>query len=167
MQAGFAQVDAGASREKATESRWTGMDERGTDRELVAAFDELIEAAHEARQAAWIAPRGPRRDALDALFEFLRVEAATLADAEAAIFGRSPDMVSPSEQTSRNLIADAHDIPDAVVPLLIERVEGVAGQLRTRAERIEDSSLAKVLRDIADGLQTHTELLASADRAGG
>ena len=141
------------------------MDERGTDRELVAAFDELIEAAHEASQAAWISPRGPRRDALDALFAFLRVEVATLADAEAAIFGRSPDMVSPSEQTSRNLVADAHDIPDAVIPLLIERIEVVVGHLRTRATRIEDSSIAKMLRDIADGLEMHVELLASADES--
>jgi hypothetical protein len=139
------------------------MDELSTDRELVAAFDELIEAAHEARQAAWIAPRGPRRDALDALFAFLRVEVAKLADAEAASFGRSPDMVSPSEQTSRNLVADAHDIPDAVIPLLIERVEAVIGHLRTRATRIEDPSIATLLRDIADGLQTHVEQLASAD----
>jgi hypothetical protein len=147
----------------ATEGEESRMDERGTDRELVAAFDELIEAAHEARQAAWIAPRGPRRDALDALFAFLREKAATLADAEAAIFGRSPDMVSPSEQASRNLIADAHDTPDAVIPLLIERVEGVAGGLRTRAARVGDSSIAKVLHEVADGLQTHVELLASAN----
>jgi hypothetical protein len=137
------------------------MDERGTDRELVAAFDELIEAAHEARQAEWIEPRGPRRDALDALFAFVRVSAANLADAEAAMFGRSPDMVSPSEQTKRNLIADAHDDPDAVIPLLIERVEGVAAALRTRAARIEDSAMAEELREIADGLDTHTEQLAS------
>jgi hypothetical protein len=139
------------------------MDELSTDRELVAAFDELIEGAHEARQAAWIAPRGPRREALDALFAFLRVEVANLADAEAALFGRSPDMVSPSEQTSRNLVADAHDVPDAVIPLLMERVEGVVGHLRTRAVHIEDSSVAKLLGDIADGLQTHVEQLASAD----
>jgi hypothetical protein len=139
------------------------MDERGTDRELVAAFDELIEAAHEASQAAWIAPRGPSRDALDALFAYLRTEVATLADAEAAMFGRSPDMVSPSEQTSRNLIADAHDIPDAVIPLLIERVETVVGHLRTRVARIDDVSVANILGDIADGLQTHIDLLASAD----
>jgi hypothetical protein len=139
------------------------MEERGTDRELVAAFDELIEAAHEASQAAWISPRGPRRNALEALFAFLRVAVATLADAEAAIFGRSPDMVSPSEQTSRNLVADAHDIPDAVIPLLIERVEAVVGHLRTRSTRIEDSSIAKILRDIADGLETHIAPLASAD----
>jgi hypothetical protein len=142
------------------------MDESGTDRELVGAFDELIEVAHEARQAAWIAARGPRRDALDALFAFLRVEAATLADVEAATFGRSPDMVSPSEQPSRNLIADAHDIPDAIIPLLIERVEVAARELRTRAARIEDSSIAKTIREIADGLQTHIERLASADRLG-
>ena len=139
------------------------MDERGTDQELVAAFDELIEAAHEASQAAWISPRGPSRDALDALFAFLRAEVVTLADAEAAIFGRSPDMVSPSEQTSRNLVADAHDIPDAVIPLLIERVEAVVEHLRTRATGIEDSSIAKILRDIADGLETHIERLAAAD----
>ena len=143
------------------------MDERATDRELVAAFDELVEAAHEARQAAWIAPRGPRREALDALFQFLREEAATLADTEAAMFGRSPDMVSPSEQTSRNLIADAHDVPDEVIPLLIERVQALAGRLRARATRVEDSSVASVLREIADGLQTHVEHLTAADRLSG
>jgi hypothetical protein len=137
------------------------MDERGTDRELVAAFDELIEAAHEVRQAEWIEPRGPRRDALDALFHFLREEAVTLADAEAAMFGRSPDMVSPSEHTKRNLIADAHDIPDAVIPLLIERVEDVAEELRTHAAHIDDSSIANTFREIADGLHTHAAQLAS------
>jgi hypothetical protein len=139
------------------------MDECSTDGKLVAAFDDLIEVAHEARQAAWITLRGPSRDALDALFAFLRVEAATLADTEEATFGRSPDMVSPSEQTSRNLVADAHDIPDAVIPLLIERVMGVVGQLRTRAASVEDSSIARTFRQTADGLQTHIELVASAE----
>ncbi len=137
------------------------MAEQSADRELVAAFDELVEAAHEARQAEWIEPRGPRRDALDALFDFLREEATTLADVEAAMFGRSPEMVSPSEQTSRNLIADAHDRPDAVIPLLIQRVEAVAGDLRSRAERLDDSAIATTLREIADGLQTHVQRLAA------
>jgi hypothetical protein len=143
--------------------RGRGMAEQSADRELVAAFDELVEAAHEARQAEWIEPRGPRRDALDALFEFLRREASTVADAEAAMFGRSPDMVSPSEHPSRNLVADAHDRADAVIPLLIQRVEAVAGDLRARAARIEDSAIANTLRQIADGLQTHVERLAAAD----
>jgi hypothetical protein len=49
--------------------------------------------------------------------------------------------------------------------LLIERVEAVVGHLRTRAARLEDSSIAKILRDIADGLQTHIEALASADES--
>ena len=96
---------------------------------------------------------GPSRDALDALFAFLRVEVATLADVEAAIFGRSPDMVSPSEQTSRNLVADAHDIPDAVIPLLIERVEAVVGDLRHAGRVSRTDPSRKFLRDIADGLK--------------
>ena len=109
------------------------MDENRADRALVAAFNELTELVHQAKQAAWTAPHGPTHDALDALFAFLVGQAAAVADAEAAIDGRSPDMVSPSEHRSRSLIHDAHDKPDAVVPLLIERVHGVAGALRARA----------------------------------
>jgi hypothetical protein len=137
------------------------MDEKREDRELVVAFNELTELVHEARQAAWPAPHGPTHDALDALFAFLVGQVATVADAEAAIDGRSADMVSPSEHQSRSLIHDAHDKPDAVVPLLIERVHAVAGALRTSAAKIEGSDTARLLHDTASGLDRHIEALAA------
>lgn len=61
----------------------------------------LTELVREAKQAAWTVPHRPTHDALDALFGFLVGQAAAVADAEAAIDGRSPDMVSPSQHRSR------------------------------------------------------------------
>jgi hypothetical protein len=137
------------------------MDEKRADRALVAAFNELTELVREAKQAAWTVPHRPTHDALDALFGFLVGQAAAVADAEAAIDGRSPDMVSPSQHRSRNLIHDAHDQPDAIVPLLIERVHGVAGALRASAATIEGSDTARLLHETAEGLGRHIDALAA------
>ena len=137
------------------------MDEKRADRALVAAFNELTELVREAKQAAWTVRHRPTHDALDALFGFLVGQAAAVADAEAAIDGRSPDMVSPSQHRSRSLIQDAHDQPDAIVPLLIERVHGVAGALRASAATIEGSDTARLLHETAEGLGRHIDALAA------
>jgi hypothetical protein len=136
------------------------MDEQRADRALVAVFNELIALGREAKQGAWAVPRGAVQESVDDLMTFLFTHAAAVADAEAAIDGRSPDMISPSAHGAPQLMVDARGADD-VVPLLIERARKLSAAIRTRATDLGASEVGRLLDDVAEGLDKHVEALAA------
>ena len=136
------------------------MDER-VDRELGVAFWDLVAAVRAMKQVVWTTPRGPLYDAVDAMLQFLAAQTVAVADAEAAIGGRSPNLVSPSEHETPTVVADAGGSNDAVLELVDERGRELAKNMRARAARVEGSDAAKLFTGIADGLDEHLDALAA------
>jgi hypothetical protein len=137
------------------------MDDERVDRELGVAFGDLVAAVRAMKQVVWTTPRGPSYDAVDALFQFLLAQTVAVADAEAAIGGRSPDLVSPSAHPPRNVIAEAGGSTEAVLAMVDERGHKLAKSMRERAEKVEGSDAAKLFTGIADGLDEHLDALAA------
>ena len=137
------------------------MDDELVDRELGVAFGDLVAAVRAMKQVVWTTPRGPLYDAVDALFQFLVAQTVTVADAEAAIGGRSPNLVSPSAHQTPNLIAEAGGSTEAVLELVDERGRQLANDMRKRAAKVEGSDAAKLFTGIANGLDEHLDALAS------
>jgi hypothetical protein len=140
----------------------TQMDDERVDRELGLAFGDLVAAVRGMKQVVWTTPRGPLHDAVDALFQFLVAQTVAVADAEAAIGGRSPNLVSPSARETRNVIADAGGSNEAVLEMVDERGRDLANDMRERAAKVEGSDAAKLFTGIADGLAEHLDALRAA-----
>jgi hypothetical protein len=136
------------------------MNDKHVDRQLVAAFGELVAAVRGMKQVVWTTPRGPLYDSTDALFQFLVAQTAAVADAEAAIGGRSPDLVSPSAHPTQNVIADAGGSTEAVLRMVDERGRRLANDMRERAAKVDGSDAGKLFTGIADGLDEHLDALA-------
>ena len=142
------------------------MDDAGVDRELGVAFGELVAAVRAMKQVVWTTPRGPLYDAVDAMLQFLVAQTVTVADAEAAIDGRSPNLVSPSEHQTPNVIADAGGSNEAVLEMVDKRGHELANAMRERAAKVEGSDAATLFTGIADGLDKHLDALSRAAAAG-
>lgn len=140
------------------------MDNERVDHELAAVYGELIDVGRQAKQAVWVAPHGPVRAALAELMTFLFTKAATVADAEGAINGRSPEMVSPSVHPPSSLVADAHRA-EQVVPLLVDRLRDVVADVRRRAAEMDASALAALLIEIGDELDERVVALDIVSRS--
>lgn len=136
------------------------MDDERVDRELGVAFGELVAAVRGMKQVVWTTPRGPRADAVEALFQFLVAQTAAVADAEAAIGGRSPDLVSPSAHETPNVIANAGGSNEAVLEMVNERGRELANGMRERAGKLEGSNASELFTGIANGLDEHLDALA-------
>jgi hypothetical protein len=136
------------------------MDDERVDRELGVAFGELVAAVRGMKQVVWTTPRGPY-DAVDAMLQFLVARTVAVADAEAAIGGRSPDLVSPSAHETRNVIADAGGSTEAVLEMVDERGRKLANDMCERAAKVEGSDAAKLFTGIAEGLDEHLDALAA------
>jgi hypothetical protein len=137
------------------------MDDEGVDRELGVAFGELVAAVRAMKQVVWTTPRGPLYDAVDAMLQFLVAQTVAVADAEAAIGGRSPGLVSPSAHEARNVIADAGGSTEAVLEMVDERGRELANDMRKRAAKVAGSDAATLFTGIADGLDEHLDALAA------
>ena len=137
------------------------MDDERVDRELGVAFGELVAAVRAMKQVVWTTPRGPLYDAVDAMLQFLVAQTVAVADAEAAIGGRSPDLVSPSAHETTNVIADAGGSTEAVLEMVDERGRELANDMRKRAAKVEGSDAANLFTGIADGLDEHLDALAA------
>jgi hypothetical protein len=137
------------------------MDEQLVDQALVAVFNELIELGREAKQGAWVVQRGPVQDAISALMASIFSHASDVADQEAAIDGRSSEMISPSAHGSPSLLINASSA-GGVVPLLLERARNVVADVRTRASNLSETDAAELLNGIADDLDRRVDELAKA-----
>jgi DNA-binding ferritin-like protein len=138
------------------------MDEGRIDRQLVEVFGELITLVQDAKQAAWQISSPALHRALEDLRRFVGTKAVEVGDAEAALGGRSPDLVSPTGRSVRNVRAEAGDAPGAVADLVVRDVRAVADDVRARAQSVDDAPTATLFREVADGLDDHAQRLVEA-----
>jgi hypothetical protein len=136
------------------------LDDELVDRELGVAFGDLVAAVRGMKQVVWTTPRGPLYDAVDALLQFLVAQTVTVADAEAAIGGRSPDLVSPSAHQTPNVIAEAGGSTEVVLEIVDERGRKLANDMRKRAAKVDGSDAARLFIGIADGLDEHLDAVS-------
>lgn len=134
-------------------------DEQRIDDHLGAVFTGLVVAIKETKQGVWSAGTPERRQALDDLRLYLIEQAAIVSDAELSIGGRSPSIASPTGHQPRNLGAEARGDPRRLLELLLERVTAVAADVRVRAEEMDGTEEAVVLRRMADGIDQRARRL--------
>lgn len=119
---------------------------------LAAVFDELIDLVHETQQAVWATSSPQRRQAFEALQQYLAEQAAAVDDAEQRAGGR-PDWESePSAHRVRNILGQASDDPDRVVEILLEDLTRAVGDIRARSKAV-DGQWGSLLSDVANGLE--------------
>lgn len=126
--------------------------DESVDDHLRTVFDGLVTAIYVTKQLVWAAP-APPRDQLQDLLGFLVEQSHRVDEAEARIDGRAAAMAAPSSHERRNLLGDVGNDVQAALAAYVERVTGLAADIRRRASEIGDGSEAQLLVEIADGLQ--------------
>jgi hypothetical protein len=134
-------------------------DRRSIDDHLVAAYDGVLAALYETKQAAWAASTTPRAAQLRALRNLLIEQSQRLDEAESAIDGRSARVASPSSHQHGNLAAEAGGDPVRVVALLVDRLRSLVADLRVRSAVIDDHDAASLLEEVAADIAAHVEAL--------
>jgi len=129
------------------------MDEETVDRHLGAAYDELVSAIYLTKQVVWSASPA-QRNRLQDLLGFLIEQSHAVDEAEARLGGRAVGMASPSGHPRENLLGEVHNDVHAAVALYAKHLMDVIDDLRRRAADIGDTDEAKLLLDIAAGLET-------------
>lgn len=128
------------------------MDEHSVDRHLGAVFDGLVTTVYLTKQVLWSG--SSRRDRLQDLLEFLVEQSHVVDEAEARIDGRAAGLSSPSGHQRTNLLGDVHNDLQAALAAYTKHLTDLLGDIRRRAADMGEADEAKLLLDIAAGLQT-------------
>jgi hypothetical protein len=128
-------------------------DDRELDHQLVAVTNELLDAVYQAKQAAWPAGGTPLGVALHELVTYLIDESHAVMDAEANLGGPSPDVTAPSTHQRGNLMAEVHGDLAAAVATLVDRLQAVVDDIRTRSSGLGEAGQVDLLVALADGLE--------------
>lgn len=135
--------------------------EEAVDRHLRAVFDELVTAIYMTKQLVWSAPAAQRVHLQD-LLTFLVDQSHLVDEAEARIDSRASGMAAPSSHERHNLLGEAHNDMQAALAAYRDRSSDLVTELRRRASDMGSADEAKLLSDIADGLQRRVDLLVSS-----
>jgi hypothetical protein len=128
------------------------------DRHLGAVFGGLVTAVYLTKQMLW-SVSAARRDRLQDMLGFLVEQSHLVDEAEARIGGRAAGMAAPSSHERRNLLDAVHNDVQAALAAYTEHVTDLASDIRKRAAEMGDADEAKLLADIAAGLQTRVATL--------
>ena len=129
------------------------VDERVVDEHLGALLNEVLDAVYQAKQAAWAASMSPAQPDLRELVTFLIDQSGLLMIAEERIDGRAPGIASPSSHQRGNIVADGQGDIGTAVAVLVQRLEALAVDARTRAAAISGAPEGAMLTVLADGLE--------------
>jgi hypothetical protein len=128
-------------------------DERTVDEHLGAVLDEVLDAVYQAKQAAWSAVGSPFRADLQDLVSFLIEQSGGVMQAEERIDGRAPGIGSPSSHQRGNIVGEAGGDITAAVALLVERLDAMGEDIRTRIAAMAGADEATILDDLVAGLE--------------
>jgi hypothetical protein len=134
-------------------------DERVVDEHLGFILSGVLDALYQTKQAAWSASGSPAQTHLRELVSYLIDRSGALMQAEERIHGRAPGISSPSSHQRGNLVAEGDGDLAAAIAVLVERLDALAADVRTRAAAIADAEEAPMLTDLADGLEARTTAL--------
>jgi hypothetical protein len=135
-------------------------DDQVVDRHLGAVYEALVNAVSLTKQVLWSgsAPRDQMQD----LLAFLVEQAREVDEAEARIDGRSARLVSPSGHERENLLGDVQNDLGAAFDVYVETLTDLLRDVRRRAALMGETAEARLLVDLAAGLETR---IAELDRS--
>jgi hypothetical protein len=94
---------------------------------------------------------------------FLGEQSRRLMVAEEQLDGRSPEVRPPSARPRGNLMGDVAGDHAAAVSVVVDRLRGMALDVRRRADAIADAPEAPMLVELANGLEALAGRLGSGD----
>ena len=140
-------------------------DRHAVDEHLVALVNGVLDAVYQAKQVSWAASTSPGRADLQELVSFLIEQSGRFMEAEEKIDGRSAEVSSPSSHQRGNLVSEAHGDHVEAVSLLVQGLQSLAGDARSRAALIGDAPEVVMLTRLADGVEERARRLRPDETA--